>query len=149
VVTRQARDAGDPLPSLQWLIYPVTDWRGLARSRSLLGDGFLLTKPDMDWFRQAYIDGSGLDVTDARVSPLLAEDFSGLSPALIVTGGFDPLRDEGEEYAAKLRDAGVAVDHRRMNSMIHAFLNLNVLGGGVSRANAEMISALRAHLVHD
>ena len=149
VVTRQARDAGDPLPSLQWLIYPVTDWRGLARSRSLLGDGFLLTKPDMDWFREMYVDGSGLDVTDPRVSPLLAEDFSGLSPALIVTGGFDPLRDEGEEYAVKLRDAGVAVDHRRMNSMIHAFLNLNVLGGGVSRANAEMISALRAHLVHD
>lgn len=149
VVTRQARDAGDPLPSLQWLIYPVTDWRGLARSRSLLGDGFLLTKHDLDWFRSMYVDGSGLDVTDPRVSPLLADDFAGLSPALVVTGGFDPLRDEGEQYAAKLRDAGVPVDHRRMNSMIHAFLNLNVLGGGVGRANAEMISALRAHLVHD
>ena len=103
----------------------------------------------MDWFRSKYVDGSGLDVTDPRVSPLLADDFAGLSPALVVTGGFDPLRDEGEQYAAKLRDAGVAVDHRPMNSMIHAFLNLNVLGGGVGRANAEMISALRAHLVHD
>jgi len=149
VVTQQARDAGDPLPSLQWLIYPVTDFRGLAHSRTLLGDGFLLTKHDMDWFQSAYIDDSGLDVTDPRVSPLLAADLSGLSPALVVTGGFDPLRDEGEQYAAKLREAGVAVDHRRMGSMIHAFLNLNVLGGGVARANAEMISALRAHLVHD
>jgi len=149
VVTRQARDAGDPLPSLQWLIYPVTDFRGLAHSRILLGDGFLLTKRDMDWFQEAYIGGSGLDVTDPLVSPLLADDLSGLSPALVVTGGFDPLRDEGEQYAAKLREAGVAVDHRRMGSMIHAFLNLNVLGGGVSRANAEMISALRAHLFHD
>ena len=149
VVTLQARDAGDPLPSLQWLIYPVTDMRGLARSRTLLGDGFLLTKHDMDWFADAYVKDSGLDITDPRVSPLLAADLSGLSPALVVTAGFDPLRDEGEQYADRLREAGVAVDQRRMSSMIHAFLNLNVLGGGVARANAEMISALRAHLVHD
>ncbi len=67
----------------------------------------------------------------------------------MITAGFDPLRDEGEQYAVKLREAGVTVDHRVMTSMIHAFLNLNVLGGGVARANAEMISALRAHLSHD
>ena len=102
----------------------------------------------MDWFREAYLGGSGLDVTDPRVSPLLAEDLSGLSPALVVTAGFDPLRDEGQQYATKLREAGVTVDHRQMPSMVHAFLNLNVLGGGVARANAEMISALRAHLAH-
>ena len=149
VVTRLARDGGQPVPSLQWLIYPVTDMRGQARSRTLFGDGFLLTKQDMDWFQDAYLKGSGLAVTDPLVSPLLAGDLSGLSPALIVTGGFDPLRDEGEQYAAKLRDAGVVVDQRRMPSMIHAFLNLNVLGGGVAAANSEMISALRAHLAHD
>lgn len=148
VVTRLARDAGDPLPALQWLIYPVTDMRGGTRSRSLLGDGFLLTKHDMDWFSREYVDGSELDVSDPLVSPLLAADLSGLSPALVVTAGFDPLRDEGEQYADGMRAAGVAVDHRQMGSMIHAFLNLNVLGGGVSRANAEMISALRAHLSH-
>jgi acetyl esterase len=147
VVTRLARDAGDPLPALQWLIYPVTDLRGQTRSRSLLGEGFLLTKHDMDWFQNAYVEGSGLDFDDPLVSPLLAEDLSGLSPALVVTAGFDPLRDEGEQYADRLRSAGVAVDHRQMPSMIHAFLNLNVLGGGVARANAEVISALRAHLV--
>lgn len=148
VVTRQARDAGDPLPSLQWLIYPVTDFRGLARSRTLLGDGFLLTRHDMDWFESTYLAGSGLDLTDPRVSPLLVDDLAGLSPALIVTAGFDPLRDEGAEYATRLREAGVVVDHRRMGSMIHAFMNLNVLGGGVGRAIAEVISALRAHLAH-
>ena len=146
VVTRLAREAGDPLPALQWLIYPVTHCRGRTRSRSLLGDGFLLTKHDMDWFEDAYVEGSGLDFADPLISPLLADDLSGLSPALVVTAGFDPLRDEGEQYAAKLREAGVAVDHRQMSSMIHAFLNLNVLGGGVARANSEMISALRAHL---
>ncbi|MFN8070590.1 MAG: alpha/beta hydrolase [Mycobacterium sp.] len=148
VVTRLARDAGDPLPSLQWLIYPVTDLRGGTRSRSLFGDGFLLTKHDMDWFQNCYVEGSGLDYTDPLVSPLLAGDLSGLSPALVVTAGFDPLRDEGDQYAARLREAGVAVDHRRMPSMIHGFINLNVLGGGVSHANAEIISALRAHLTH-
>lgn len=66
----------------------------------------------------------------------------------MVTAGFDPLRDEGDQYADRLRAAGVAVDHRQMGSMVHAFLNLNALGGGVAAANAEMISALRAHLTH-
>lgn len=149
LVTRLARDAGDPLPSLQWLIYPVTDMRGATRSRSLFGDGFLLTKSDTEWFQDCYLDGSGLDRHHPHASPLLAEDLSGLSPALVVTAGFDPLRDEGEQYAARLREAGVTVDYRLMPSMIHGFLNLNVLGGGVARANAEMISALRAHLAHD
>ncbi len=146
VVTRLVRDAGDPLPALQWLIYPITDLRGQTRSRSLLREGFLLTKNDVDWFQNTYVGGSGLDFTDPLVSPLLAEDLSGLSPALVVTAGFDPLRDEGDQYADRLRQAGVSVDHRQMSSMIHAFLNLNVLGGGVARANAEIISALRAHL---
>lgn len=146
VVTLLARDAGDPLPALQWLIYPATDQRGGTRSRSLFADGFLLTKHDMDWFRACYMDNSGLELTDPRVSPLLAEDLSGLSPALVITAGFDPLRDEGEQYATRLREAGVAVDYREMSSMIHGHINLNVLGGGVARANAEIISALRAHL---
>ena len=147
VVTRLARDAGAPLPALQWLIYPVTDMRGGTTSRTLFADGFLLTKRNMDWFERAYVDGSGLDVTDSQVSPLLADDLTGLSPALVVTAGFDPLRDEGEQYADKLRAAGVTVDARRMGPMTHAFLNMNALGGQVSQCNAEMISALRAHLV--
>ncbi len=149
VVTRLARDAGDPLPALQWLIYPVTDCRGQTRSRSLLAEGFLLTRNDMEWFQNCYVEGSELDFSHPLVSPLVAEDLAGLSPALVVTAGFDLLRDEGEQYAARLREAGVPVDHRLMSSMIHAFLNLNALGGGVARANAEMISALRAHLARD
>ncbi|WP_319432008.1 alpha/beta hydrolase [Mycobacterium sp. RTGN5] len=146
LVARQARDAGVAQPALQWLIYPVTDLRGNTTSRTLFGDGFLLTKRNMDWFEAAYIEGSGLDVSDPRVSPLLADDLAGLAPALVITAGFDPLRDEGEQYAEKLRAAGVTVDARRMGPMTHAFLNLNALGGQVSQCNAEMISALRAHL---
>ena len=134
------------LPTLQWLIYPVTDLRGNTTSRTLFGDGFLLTKRNMDWFESAYVEGSGLDVTDPRVSPLLADDLTGLSPALVITAGFDPLRDEGEQYAEQT--AGGGGDGRRQadGSMTHAFLNMNSLGGQVSRSNAEMISALRAHL---
>lgn len=146
VVSQLARDAGDQLPVLQWLIYPVTDMRGGTRSRSLFGDGFLLTKSDMDWFQDSYLLNSGLDETSPLVSPLLTEDLSGLPPALVTTAGFDPLRDEGEQYAVRLREAGVTVDLRRAPGMTHAFINLNVLGGGVAAANSEMISALRAHL---
>lgn len=145
-MTRLARDAGVTQPTLQWLIYPVTDLRGATTSRTLFADGFLLTKRNMDWFADAYVDGSGLDATDPRVSPLLADDLAGLSPALVITAGFDPLRDEGEQYAEKLRAAGVMVDARRMGPMTHAFLNMNALGGQVSQCNAEMTSALRAHL---
>ena len=146
LVALRARDSGDPKPALQWLIYPVTDWRGQSRSRSLFADGFLLTKKDMDFFTASFLDGSGVDASDPAVSPLLVDDLSGLPPALLVTAGFDPLRDEGRQYAARLREAGVTVDEREMRWMAHIFLNLNVLGGEVARANAEMISALRAHL---
>ena len=73
MVTREARDAGDPMPSLQWLIYPVTDFAA-SPARARCWGGFLLTKHDMDWFQETYLGGSGLDVTDLRVSPLLTED---------------------------------------------------------------------------
>lgn len=146
VVSRQARDNGDPLPALQLLLYPVTDATATTRSRGLFGSGFLLTALDIDFFMDCYLGGSPVSPTDTRVSPLRAEDLSGLPPALVITAGFDPLRDEGEAYAQRLREAGVPVDQRRYGSMIHAFVNFNGFGGGVSRAIADVNSALRAHL---
>jgi acetyl esterase len=151
VVSQLARDdrAEGPRkaqPVLQWLIYPRTDFTARTRSLSLFADGFLLTKADIDWFTEQYLGSSGVDAADPRVSPLLAESLSGLPPALIATAGFDPLRDEGERYAAALLAAGTAVDLRSMGSLTHGFASLFPLGGGSAVATTELISALRAHL---
>jgi acetyl esterase len=149
VVSRLARDDADPegrKPVLQWLLYPRTDCTAKTRSMSLFADGFVLTKHDIDWFETQYLGGSGVEPTDPRVSPLLADDLSGLPPALIATAGFDPLRDEGDRYAAALRAAGPPVDLRSIGSVTHAFANLFPLGGGCAVATTELISALRAHL---
>jgi acetyl esterase len=146
VVCQLARDAGGPAPILQWLLYPRTDFSAQTRSLGLFARGFLLTKRDMDFFESQYLRASGLAKTDPRLSPALAESLAGLAPALIAVAGFDPLRDEGESYAAALRDAGTPVDLRAMGSLTHGFANLFPLGGGSATATAELISALRAHL---
>jgi acetyl esterase len=148
IVAQLARDENPqgPQPVLQWLIYPRTDFSAQTRSMSLFADGFLLTKADMDWFEDQYLGGSGVDPANPRVSPLLADSLAGLPPALITTAGFDPLRDEGDRYAAALREAGTDVDLRQMRSLTHGFANLFPLGGGSAVATTELISALRAHL---
>ncbi|MCU1469735.1 MAG: lip2 6 [Glaciihabitans sp.] len=146
VVSQRGRDDGVP-PLLQFLLYPATDLRGRTRSRALFSDGFLLTRKDMELFESYYLTGSGLDAADPRVSPVLG-DLSRLPRALVVTAGFDPLRDEGDLYAEAMRDAGVAVDLRRMPSLTHGFANLTALGGGSAVAMAEVNSALRAHLCY-
>ncbi len=146
VVCQLARNDGRPAPVLQWLIYPRTDFTSQTRSLSLFARGFLLTRRDIDWFHAQYLRGSGVDAADPRISPLLAESLSGLAPALIAVGGFDPLRDEGESYAAALRAAGTAVDLRYAGSLTHGFVNLFQLGGDSAVVTSELISALRAHL---
>lgn len=133
-------------PVLQLLLYPVTDLDARTRSRTLFADGYLLTGHDIAVFRDLYVGDSGVPVTDPRVSPLLAEELGGLPPALVVTAGFDPLRDEGNYYAAALQRAGVPVDLRQLGSMIHGFMNFAGLGGQVDRSVADITSALRAHL---
>ncbi|WP_230865937.1 lipase/esterase LipN [Mycobacterium canetti] len=142
----KARHEGGPTPVLQWLLYPRTDFTAQTRSMGLFGNGFLLTKRDIDWFHTQYLRDSDVDPADRRLSPLLAESLSGLAPALIAVAGFDPLRDEGESYAKALRAAGTAVDLRYLGSLTHGFLNLFQLGGGSAAGTNELISALRAHL---
>jgi acetyl esterase len=146
VVSKLARDAGVPTPALQLLIYPVADIADDTRSKTLFAEGYFLSKADMDFCTAHYLLGASIDRTDPRLSPLLADDLSGLPPAMVVTGGFDPLRDEGDKYAEALAAAGVAVDHRQFGAMVHGFANFFPLGGGSATAMAEIVSALRAHL---
>ncbi len=146
LVAHRARNEAPGLPALQLLIYPVTNYRDETRSQTLFAAGYYLTKHDLHWFRDRYLSGAQLDASDPRVSPLLADDLTGLPPALVLTGGFDPLRDEGQQYADAMRAAGVTVDHRQFGSLMHGFANFFPLGGGSATATTEMISALRAHL---
>jgi acetyl esterase len=112
----------------------------------LFAEGFFLTKKDLHWCRDHFLDGAQVDAADPRVSPLLADDLSGLPPALVLTAGFDPLRDEDRQYAEAMRAAGVTVDYREFGSLVHGFANFFPLGGGSATAVAETISALRAHI---
>lgn len=140
-----ARDADLPLPKMQLLIYPVTETAGTARSRQTFAEGFMLTRADMDWFEDHYLP-PGVDRTDPRVALLGAPDFSGLPPAYIATAGFDPLRDEGEEFAERLREAGVQVALRRHPGLIHTFLNLTAICPTAREAMLEAAGALRMGL---
>jgi acetyl esterase len=143
VVSVLARDAGGPDPAMQLLIYPPTDVVGGA-SRQLFAEGFLLTKGDMDWFEAHYLpDGAG---GDPRVSVLRTDDLSGLPPAYVTTAGFDPLRDEGEAFAARLREAGVRVALRRHPGLTHTFANLTAISRSSRAAMLEVAGALRMGL---
>ncbi len=116
--------------ALQLLLYPTVDRQKPYPSLDLFAEGFLLTRRDISWFQEQYLGGKG-SVGDPTVSPLLAKDLAGLAPALVITAGFDPLRDEGEAYARALAAAGTKVTHRRFDSQPHGFINLL----GVSRTS--------------
>lgn len=144
-VSQLTRDDDVP-PALQVLAYPWTDLRAPSRSRTLFASGFLLSRHDLAFCGDRYLEGSGVAADDPRVSPGRAADLSGLPPALVITAGFDPLRDEGDRYAEAMAAAGVRVDVRREGGLIHGFLNMAGLGGDAERAVDEVVSALRAHL---
>jgi acetyl esterase len=120
------RDAGGPPLVLQLLIYPATDLRCDTPSHRENGAGYLLTREAIDYFRDNYLDGLHR-ITDWRASPALAPSFSGLPPAFVLTAGYDPLRDEGADYARLLRSAGVPVEYVCFESQIHGFLTMSKL----------------------
>jgi acetyl esterase len=123
-----ARDpASSPRLHAQLLIYPCTDFAEQRPSRQLFGTGLVLTSRDMDWFDAMYLASSARD--NPRVSPLRAADLSGVAKAIVVTAGFDPLRDEGEAYADALRNAGNEVVSWRESGLVHGFIH----SAGVSR----------------
>ena len=120
VVAQMAKAAGGPAIGFQLLIYPVTDHDYATPSYTDNASGYLLTKDSMVWFWNHYLN-SPEDGKQSKASPARAADLSGLPPALVVTAEYDPLRDEGEAYGARLREAGVHTEMTRYPGQIHGF----------------------------
>jgi acetyl esterase len=116
----ETRDDGGPPLRYQLLVYPVMDHRFDTPSYTDNADGYLLTRDMMIWFWDHYLTAAA-DGDNPLASPLRAGDLTGLPPAMVITAEFDPLRDEGEAYAAKLTAAGVPVTQTRYDGQIHAF----------------------------
>jgi acetyl esterase len=143
-VVCQLRTAGQR-PAFQLLFYPATDLSRKHDSVGLFSRGYFLTEAQLDWYRDQYL-AAPADALDPRASPLLAEDLAGLPPAYVATAGFDPLRDEGERYAQRLREAGVPVEVRRHEQLIHAFVNATGVGRTGRAALRDAAAALHAAL---
>jgi len=132
----------EPRPALAILIYPVCDLSEKRDSYRLFGEGFFLTERNMDWYRANYLpdDEAG---RDPRASPLLAADVSGLPRTHLAVAGFDPLRDEGLAYGARLRDAGVDVRVALHEGAIHGFANTVGVGRTSAAAMRDAAEALK------
>ena len=115
-------------PKAQLLIYPVTDLTFSSDSIEELADGFFLTKESMYWFRDQYLEDLDL-VKDPLVSPLFSKDLSGQPPAVVITAGFDVLRDEGDAYADLLKSFDVETYHHTFDGYIHGFVNMDMVSG--------------------
>ena len=124
VVSLMARDRGGPPIDHQLLVYPVTDHGFDTLSYTENAEGYFLTRTHMEWYWGHYLGDEG-DGSHPYASPLQAEDLSGLPPATVLTAELDPLRDEGEAYAAALAEAGVPTEARRADGMFHGFFGLD------------------------
>ena len=140
-VAQRARDENGPTISGQALLTPVTDCAEQSASYTENGDGYVLTRALMEYFLDNYIEES--DRSDPMASPLRADDLIGLPPAIVVTGEFDPLRDEGNAYAQAMSDAGVRVEHVQAAGQIHT--SIPAVGSMISSApyRGRLATALR------
>jgi acetyl esterase len=137
---------GGPAPAFQLLFYPWLDLADKRPSYRLFREGFYLTEADLDWYGGHYVTAES-DARDARCSPLMAGELDRSAPAYIATAGFDPLRDDGEAYARRLREAGVSAVSRRHPGLIHGFVNTVSVGRVGREAVLEAAGALQLGLV--
>jgi acetyl esterase/lipase len=139
----QAWRGREPALAAQLLIYPITDMLNERPSVAENAEGLLLTRDDMEWFHGHYLGGDEEQQSDPRASPALTEDLSGLPPTIVVTAQYDPLRDDGDAYAAALEAAGVRVIHRRFDGLVHGFFALGTLSHAAGTAVERVCEDLR------
>ncbi len=145
VVALMARDRGGPAIAHQLLIYPCCDMDSNAwPSQTENGTGYFLTKESMDWFYDQYADVADRD--NPYASPIKAADLSSLPPACVITAEYDPLRDEGEAYGARLQEAGVACEVHRYDGMFHGFFGMTLAIPGAVAAQETATAAVKAAL---
>ncbi|HEY1707891.1 MAG TPA: alpha/beta hydrolase [Rhizomicrobium sp.] len=147
VVAQLAKQSGGPAIRFQLLIYPVTQLGSSQDTISMRENakGYFLEKEGMDWFTRCYVNDPA-HRNDPRVSPLLCKDLGGLPPAYVITAGFDPLRDEGKDYADALDKAGVSVTYVHYPSMVHGFFSFRSLIPKSREAISAAAAAVKAGL---
>jgi len=144
VTALRARDRKGPAIAMQVLIYPVTDSDVNTASYTSSENQLMLNRDSMIWFWDHYApDPATRAHPDA--SPLRADSLAGLPPAVVLTAEYDPLRDEGEAYAARLEEAGIPVELKRHAGQMHGFFTLLMLPGS-TEALDQVVAAIKAHL---
>ena len=124
VVALRLRDEGGPALAGQLLVYPMTWLRAPVEGSMVVnGEGYFLTASGVAWFENMYLAEPG-QASHPHASPLLAKDLGGLPPALVITAEFDPLLDQGEAYARRMSEGGVAVTHTHYPGAIHGFFGM-------------------------
>ena len=142
-VTLLAKQRGYPAIAHQLLVYPNTDYLSDTPSLHEIDDPLLFNKSSVDWYWRHYLD-SPEDGANPLVSPLRAPDLHGLPPATVFTAEYDPLRDQGEQYAHRLRESGVAVELSRYDGMAHGFFAMSGVLDVAKTAVAHAAERLRA-----
>jgi acetyl esterase len=142
VVALAARDGDGPKLAGQVLIYPATDFAWSHPSHREPETSVLLTHSVIRWFGNHYLGDA--DITDWRASPARAKTLAGLPPAYVLTAGADPLRDEGDEYAKRLKDAGVPVSYKHFPGQFHGFFTMGKLLPQANVAASEIAAWLKA-----
>jgi acetyl esterase len=141
-VAQQAKILGMVLPQFQLLLYPTLDAHLSSPSHQLFAKGFFLSHERIQAYRDMYLN-SATERDDVRASPLLNPDLVELPPALIITAGFDPLRDEAEQYAKALKEAGVAMGLVRFPGMVHGFMSLTAVLPQAEKALKQAADAVK------
>jgi acetyl esterase len=142
VVAQQSVRRDLPRPALQVLLYPAVDLVARRPSRDLFSEGFILSEADIIWYRDHYTPDPTLR-PDPIVSPLRAEDLTGLPPTYLTTAGFDPLRDEGLDYVKALKSAGNALTHVPHPTLTHGYANLLTVPGKIRQAQTHLTTHLK------